>query len=338
MIRQPTTLILGAGSSVPYGYPTGTQLVEQIILLARKARIAGGFIDMPFGRIDLSGGFSDSYRQIEEFCERVRKLNPVSIDSFLRDNPKIENIGRRVISYIIMTAEYNDRGSISIHDKDNKNAGFKGWYQLIFDALVSHCATPEELHELHGLNVVTFNYDVSLEYFLAKALLENERTQPYAKEIFESIKIVHIYGKVGNICIANGKVGYDYGKYKKNEGISQEINEDAWVKSENCKLHVAIENKNKTKEVLASAEVAKKFMENSDRLLCMGFDFHRDNCDLIDMNESYWPPRKLFYLNYAKNSMLDNRVKLWTKSRGRIIRLKSKSCYEALTTEYDLTS
>ena len=30
MFREPTVLILGAGASMPYGFPSGTQLIEDI--------------------------------------------------------------------------------------------------------------------------------------------------------------------------------------------------------------------------------------------------------------------------------------------------------------------
>jgi hypothetical protein len=34
MINKPTTLILGAGASAPFGFPTGNELKEKVLSLA----------------------------------------------------------------------------------------------------------------------------------------------------------------------------------------------------------------------------------------------------------------------------------------------------------------
>ena len=275
---------------MPYGYPTGAQLIEQIIGVSDRRVMAGG----NWAHLNLSRDSARSHEfgnfnlQLDEFCQTVKKFRPINIDSFLRDNPSLENLGRQLITYLIMTAEHNNNGSIAKYD-NTPDVALKGWYPILFEALVSRCDAPEKLHELHGLKIITFNYDVSLEYFLAQALLGNERTRPYAKEIFESIPIIHIFGKVGTVAISEGSLRYSYGRARQLNGYVDDcVNPDAWQITQGGNLHVAIETKQKHAEVIRDAALAKKFILDAHQVLCMGFDFHPDNCDLIDIEESYW--------------------------------------------------
>lgn len=271
MIKSPITMILGAGASVAYGYPTGAGLIRQIVQLLEWNVYVSPSHSLPLGFTKLSSHereFGDFHRNIAEFCFAVRRSNPTNIDSFLRDNPSLEKLGRTIIAYIIRISEYNDYG----HIVPPQNS-FNPWYHVLFDNMVSR-ADPKDIASNQKLKIVTFNYDVSLEYFLASSLINNERTAPFAKQIFDSIPIVHMFGSVGKVSIENDRVVYNYGDPSNSyQSGKKEIIQQVWNPSEHCGLHVAIETKHTHDEVRKNSQLAISYMESAERILCMGFDF-----------------------------------------------------------------
>lgn len=330
MIKKSLTIILGAGASVPYGYPTGAGLIQQIVgvldwkVLDRNNTLA------PLKLVALrSNQFTNFHIAIADFCFAVRRNNPTNIDSFLRDNPSLEKIGRTLIAYLIRISEYNDYGYIVPPDNQ-----FNPWYHVLFDAMVSR-TPPEKIPESQQLRIVTFNYDVSLEYYLAKALLDNERTRPHAKAIFDSIPVLHIFGSVGTVSIENDVVKYAYGNAATYQnGAPKQLVQEVWNPSEHCNLHVAIENKHTHKDVIQASQTAMAYMERSEHILCMGFDFAADNCDLLKISDEEWGKKSLVYLNYDKAPALDSRATRWCAHRNRYG--IHADCFNALTREYDL--
>ncbi len=90
MITIPTTLVLGAGASAPYGYPTGPELLQEILNTTLDP--VNLFFLSTYG-IDQS--------EAEEFISSLDKSEPTSIDFYLENRPEHINIGKLMIAKII---------------------------------------------------------------------------------------------------------------------------------------------------------------------------------------------------------------------------------------------
>ena len=69
MIHKPTVLVLGAGASMPYGYPSGSALREMLVDQSTFDELIVGNL---ISRNDVGG-----------FCERFLYSGMNSIDAFL---------------------------------------------------------------------------------------------------------------------------------------------------------------------------------------------------------------------------------------------------------------
>jgi hypothetical protein len=163
MFTKKTALILGAGASVDYGYPLGSELLEKIIQLDAGELYNEIYLKSP---VCENLGWSDAeIRHIVCLQEALKKNRPQSIDRFLGENI-VENwrfyqIAKFCISYILVQHEYRSPcGDIAI-------CGSGGWYKFLFDKIIEGCMHPLEMEEVfeNYLSIVTFNYDVSLENY-----------------------------------------------------------------------------------------------------------------------------------------------------------------------------
>ena len=128
MFEQETVLVLGAGASWHYGYPTGETLVGDVISLAsslgeycNRRSTYWSDHDHPnfltlFEQSQGRGSWSYASRQFSELAERLRAVDPVVIDYFLSWNKDLRDIGRMVIAGVLLNHEQvweNNRTNIN---------------------------------------------------------------------------------------------------------------------------------------------------------------------------------------------------------------------------------
>ena len=338
MISVPTTLILGAGASIASGYPTGAELIDKIIGLLNL--YVPDQNNEPIQLLELCDKTKhprclSEHVMLYELCAKIKRGRIRNIDSFLRDNPELETLGRKVITYLIRSYEYkhHQHGDIFPEFRDSKP-----WYPILFDSLISQTPDASKIAESHALKIITFNYDVSLDYFLAQALLDNSRTKPYAKEIFNSIPIIHIYGKIGDIQINDLKINYNYGEYASKIKLNGNhlLEPASWIKSEDSQIHVVGEGKNGKDDVRRDAQLAMSYIEKSKRIIAMGFDFLPENCDLIKIPEAVWLSKEFNYINYDGAPALVERVRKYIgQSFGK---QHLGDCFEVITKRFELAN
>jgi len=122
MIRNKVVLVLGAGASQPYEFPSGTSL-------KREAQAIIPHNDDEFRQSFLPGGLD-----IEEFKEFSRELarSPVgSVDAFLEARRDFVDIGKHVIAYLLIKRE-NPKALGDLSPKDNEN-----WYRYLFQLMTT---------------------------------------------------------------------------------------------------------------------------------------------------------------------------------------------------------
>ena len=91
MFEQPTVLILGAGASKPFGFPTGYELIRDICT----------------GK---SFGTSESQqKEFSRFQRDLRDSGQSSIDTYLENWPEFEAIGKLAICREILEIELENK-------------------------------------------------------------------------------------------------------------------------------------------------------------------------------------------------------------------------------------
>lgn len=175
MLANPTTIILGAGASAPV-FPTGAELREALEVT-----------------LDCDDGMPFVPQRMA-LAVRLKQALVGSIDAFLTEpgNEDMVSGGAVAIAKILLPHE--------------KLHSFPGWYRILFNAIRG----PKDAEHTHPLRVVTFNYDVSLEFALYRAFygLSLKDTDHARARLDESVEIIHVYGRLGDVAMPHGKRSY----------------------------------------------------------------------------------------------------------------------------------
>lgn len=176
-LKGSTCFILGAGASNPFGFPLGAELRLDII-----HRLNIGKCKDPYYRLVAACGFDDD--KIADFRCKLLFTDYSSVDYFVEKFPEYLDIGKICMATSLLQREHREVLFIK-----------SDWYKT-FLAIVEEA---ERAGELSRISVVTFNYDRSLEYYLVRAVSMRRRvTLIQAAECLRELKIVHVYGWLGN--------------------------------------------------------------------------------------------------------------------------------------------
>lgn len=312
MITRPTVLILGAGASYPYGFPTGLQLKARICkALMQPGDYAKNDVkrEMRFDEDllvywairNLDPGTDSGHilflkhepqkveNSIKNFVDSFANdlmLSPdASIDAFLEHHPEYVDLGHRAIAGILLP--YETRKSLfddwidKWNDPSNEE---KHWYQLLFGKL----NTKLEDFDNNQLSIVTFNYDRSLEYFLWQAIKAKYKEIDWelASQKLRTIPIVHLYGKLGSLfrcedetgpCVPYGGIGRLpralQNRIPNRNGDESVLLCDHIDKASECINTIHEEYAPDNPSFVKARELIK----NADRIYFLGFGYHEEN-------------------------------------------------------------
>lgn len=317
MFTQPTVLILGAGASWHYGYPTGEDLVEMIVT---KLEDWQGAIDSKEQRFSFDRDFYLNYLAIskdfqslpQELTEYIKKLNilrqaikpaaellksidPINIDVFLQQNKQYEPIIKIAISTLLFECEGKlPKQPIGQPIITNTNWRKKNnWYRFLWHALTAgvkiddnDIVNTETLEEsIANLTIVSFNYDRSLENFLSQSLNGTQSFKERAKDLMELLEknIHHVYGQFYPIT---GEIAY--GKYGiSSSGDKIKLMQAAALAAEN--IHII--NGEKHTSLFDQMADWRIKVERAGRIVILGYGFDRENnkiCGLDDVIYYNW--------------------------------------------------
>jgi len=292
--------VLGAGASKDFGYPTGAELIKTIVGYKHDSF----FIKFMEG-YGISGGdigiFSDSLEgsglnSIDAFLSRVlarKEKQPVDF----------EKIGRASITYAILFAEKaSNRQRLVFNFDDN-------WYRHIFNFLNDGY---EVLHN-GRVRFITFNYDLSLEYYIGKTYffrnyiysVTPEEQNAYS-EFLDKIKILHLYGSAGKLYTKDsreyGTVDNLFDFYKKHL---------FWRIAESIEI-VRPDVSDKTQTIFKEVQ---RYLTEADYIFFLGFGFDSLNMERLGLHEVFQEnlQDRLFYTTAygADNSSIydfENRI------------------------------
>lgn len=272
MISDNTVLILGAGASKPYGYPTALELRKEIIYdllpmlkkYANENKKVTDFDSHPF------------VLKIKNLIEVFNKSSTSSIDLFLSRNKDFYDFGKQIITLLLANHEIESKFREEIENRAND------WYFNFYDVLTKDIINPDEIKIFanNNVSVITFNYDRSFEHFIYESLINSFKSKiDEIQELMQNFKIIHVYGKLAPLPWENidGSVEYGstylrdyYAEYSKNLQIIYD------------------ERKSKTEEIV-------ELISNAQKIFFLGFGFAEENLAAIGLDRSIFKKEQRIY-------------------------------------------
>jgi len=208
MFTKPTVLVLGAGASAAYGFPTGETLKERIIrdhdtqIESWVNQIAGQESGMPL---------------LTEFIQGFMEFRAKSIDAYLEHlDAKQAKLGKLLIAAYLLDYENASKqkvpkGSLLDLEGSVRTLWYSecDWMMKIFELMDS--GANRETFKDNELTVVTFNYDRLFEFALYLHVKHRFGLQDNAAtKIVQAMPIHHVYGHLGGLKILGYPNGLEY--------------------------------------------------------------------------------------------------------------------------------
>jgi len=256
MIKEETVLVLGAGASMPFGFPSGRELISKICEFFKK--------DIESRKLILRNSSSNPFtvEHAESFVSKLSQVPNVSIDEFLRDRPDFWDIGKIGIAAVLLEREDPD---IAARVENN-------WYGLLFRELRKGASTFKDVLE-NKLSIITYNYDRLFEYLLSTYLRDSYGlTNSDCSLIFSpepsKIQIIHLHGKIGDFEYQTNS-SY-YARYDMKLSSNKILRASSQIKI----VHENIEKNQCFKQAYVALSYAK-------RIYFLGFGFDDKNLERL---------------------------------------------------------
>ncbi len=281
-----TVFVLGAGASKEINLPSGHELKEKIAqLLDMRFDSFGSRLEHGDQKIvsalELVVKHSNGHRgDINPYLHEswhIRDALPlaISIDNFIdahRDNEKIALCGKLAIARAILQAEKN---SLLYFKKVRTNSSInltplnKTWYLPFFQLLTENCVINDLEERFSSVTLIIFNYDRCVEHFMCFAIQNYYKiSEAEAANIVKCLNIYHPYGKVGSLPWENHGRPVNFGAEPAPQSLVR-LSQQIFTFTEGT-----------APESSKILEIRKK-MNTADRLVFIGFAFHKLNMQLI---------------------------------------------------------
>jgi hypothetical protein len=192
MPEKPTVLILGAGASMPYGFPSGADL-RRLILRELGVTTGAGGITPPLYHLLGMVGFEPS--KIKDFTTSLEAADPPSVDVFLEGRRDLKDVGKAAIAATLIPFE-TDKALFAqwTATQEVQKRMKHRWYDYFANTLQMNFRT----WGLQRLTIVTYNYDRSLDHYLwMKMRNSSQQTEEECWKKYKSIPIIHLHGELG---------------------------------------------------------------------------------------------------------------------------------------------
>ena len=261
MITEETVLIVGAGGSMPYGFPSAAKLRADIISHVGINSFHKALVESYKNDSDKIHIFDRAY---EDFRKEFKDSDIPSIDYFINNHPSLNSLGKKAIILNLLEAE---RGSRFREDMQDRSSD---WYTILYRKMISSLNSKIDFQKFcdNKVSIITFNYDRSLEHYLFRSLsnlFEGIKENDVIEQL-KSLKIIHLYGSLGHLPWQEGELGKDalsYGRELGHHEISQF--------EDNIKI---------INEAVIPSEV-HEIISNAKRIYFLGFGFDEVNLSNI---------------------------------------------------------
>lgn len=277
MIKKPTVFVLGAGASIPYGYPSGETLVKEIIdeLLVQS----------PLFNLCRELEFNEM--EINHFAKALNYSGDKSIDAFIERNPQYIRLGKIVITLKLIERE--DENNLFSTDKKNEK-----WYRDLVNKLKSKSIDTFQ----NNVSFLTFNYDRSFDHYLYVSIensYEEIKNPNQCAEVVNRIPIIHLHGHIGKLPWQEGNgikrpYRHDFGKLELLKRVIERPELDSMNISE---ARQAIHDLSSQIKIISEKDLdkdtgfqdAKKLLAEANNIYFLGFGYHDDNLRRLNISE-----------------------------------------------------
>lgn len=255
MIESPTVFVLGAGAHCSYGLPSGEELKQEAVAVARRESLRGtedgSFLLM--AREGAARLEEVQRHRCEAFAEAMANAGQASIDAFLEANRHqlgFHAIGKGAIAQVLLHHEQKD---IPQSDDD--------WLNYLFRIMLDGVKSSREFTEKNRVSFITFNYDRLLERWLLQRIKYSFGLEDAdALNVLHLIPIQHVYGTLGQFPTPTP------------------VSPRAWIQASK-----SIRTIFDTEHDPLALDVAKAMLASAHSVCLLGFGFHRENIELLDL-------------------------------------------------------
>lgn len=281
MFRAKTLFIIGAGASVEVGLPVGADLLTQIVKLTHFGFQYG---QQTLGDHDIVAALKIILNEGPEVEKLIAHLpagrqlgtsakQAISIDNVIDalEDPRVELVGKLGIAKAILMAEGSSLNFklSERHPTALDVSKFSGtWYGSLTKLLTENIRKSEVGELFSNFEIINFNYDRCLEHYLPYSLAEYYGVPAETiKDIMQSLVVHRPYGMVGKLPwqkLPEPSVGFGESDARQLAEVSHQLRT----------FTERVEERDELKTMKAS--IAK-----ADRIIFLGFAFHRQNVQLL---------------------------------------------------------
>lgn len=311
---RKTVFIIGAGASKEGGLPVGSEL-KQKIAKALDIRFRDSW-EMVSGDRHIFEAFqakvlddpnpNEQLRSLQQAGWHIRDAMPqaISIDNFIdtqSQNKHVELCGKLAIVSTILQAEAN---STLIVDRRQGNGQLRfeqlaeTWFNRFFQRLSENCKSADLKHRLKSVVLIIFNYDRCIEHYLYYAFQNYYlMSASESAELLQELEIYHPYGVVGSLPWQHRDNAIEFGAELGGRGLLL-LTGQVKTFTEGTDEH--------------SSEVSsiRSNMKTAQRLIFLGFAFHKLNLDMLVPTASTAPPPPGRYVLATAHGISDSDVRI----------------------------
>jgi hypothetical protein len=281
MFRAKTVFVIGAGASVEVGLPVGADLLTQIVTLTHFGFQYG---QQTLGDHDIVAALKiilNEGREVEKLNAHLpagRQLGTsakqaISIDNVIDalEDPRVELVGKLGIAKAILMAEGSSlkfklsERHPSVLDVSNFSST---WYGSLTKLLTENIRKSEVGELFSNFEIINFNYDRCLEHYLPYSLAEYYGLSvEKIRDITQTLVVHRPYGMAGRLPwqkLSGPGVGFGESDARQLAEVAQQLRTFTERVEERAELKAM------------KASIAK-----ADRIIFLGFAFHRQNVQLL---------------------------------------------------------
>jgi hypothetical protein len=156
--------------------PLGFELRDEVLRASQN---------FPYATVLRKRGTEDS--EFGEFAQDLATSGFSSVDAFLEQRPAWTSIGKAAMALCLLSSEYHASQRLFPPTEPADH-----WYQVLWSQIKASGWTA---FKRQPLTIVTFNYDRSLECYLARVISNNYRIKPVTAA--SALPIIHVHGSLG---------------------------------------------------------------------------------------------------------------------------------------------
>jgi hypothetical protein len=281
LFRARTVFVIGAGASAELGFPLGEKLLTEI---AERVDISYDFGQLQRGDYVLADALRQKLNATVDVTDYNDHLHSawqiaksskqaLSIDNVLDalEDPKAATVGKFGIVRSILSAEAESPFSKWVDhfpDQIDLSALNGTWLDQLTRLLTEGRRKSEIGSIFENLSIINFNYDRSIEQYLPFSLSNYFGLKPQVvREVMPSLPILRPYGKAGSLPWQGGDRSVEFGH------------------SDACAVGAAADKILTFTEQVQDAALLEQIqnaLESAERVIFLGFGFHRQNLQVLD--------------------------------------------------------